>query len=234
MSSAGKIYAAIAKAAAEISPIAKAKRNAQQGFNYRGIDDVMNELSPVLAKHGIFVYPEVVSADRSERQTAKGSSLIYSILTVRYHFAADDGSEVCATVIGEGMDSGDKSSNKAMAVAMKYACLQMFCIPTEDMSDPDSETPPPSAPKDRSEGKPARGDVEEGKRIVARIGEILKTLSSKGEPFYPESVKDMARKIIQTNDIEKVRRHLAMLEEDLKRLMAADLPGDHFESDIPF
>ena len=37
------------------------------------------------------------------------------------------------------MDSGDKSTNKAMAVAHKYALLQTFCIPTEEIKDPDHE-----------------------------------------------------------------------------------------------
>ncbi|MFS0844210.1 MAG: ERF family protein [Roseburia hominis] len=30
------------------------------------------------------------------------------------------------------MDSGDKATNKAMSVAFKYACFQVFCIPTEE------------------------------------------------------------------------------------------------------
>ena len=45
------------------------------------------------------------------------------------------------------MDSADKASNKAMSVAFKYACFQVFCIPTEEMVDPDSETPPQSSQK---------------------------------------------------------------------------------------
>ena len=42
------------------------------------------------------------------------------------------------------MDSGDKASNKALSIAFKYACFQVFCIPTEEMKDPDAETPPDS------------------------------------------------------------------------------------------
>ena len=38
------------------------------------------------------------------------------------------------------MDSGDKATNKAMAVAFKYACFQIFCIPTEEMQDPDADS----------------------------------------------------------------------------------------------
>ena len=138
-----KIYKAIPAIIDEIGHIGKEMRNLQQGFFFRGIDQVMNTMKPLLAKHGIFIVPEVIDRQREERVTKGGSSLLYSILTVRYHFVADDGSDVTAVVVGEGMDSGDKSSNKAMAVAFKYACFQVFCIPTEEMalSDPDTETP---------------------------------------------------------------------------------------------
>ena len=56
-----------------------------------------------------------------------------------YRFVATDGSQVSCVVEGEGMDSGDKASNKAMAVAHKYALLQVLMIPTEEQKDPDAE-----------------------------------------------------------------------------------------------
>lgn len=148
-----KIYSAIAAAMNDIGAIGKNKRNAQQGFQYRGIDDVMNALYPILSKHGLFIAPEVMEHTREERTTKSGGNLIYSILKIRYTLYADDGSSVSATVIGEGMDSADKSSNKAMSVGMKYALFQLFCIPTEEMVDPDAETPPESTPK-KQEDKP--------------------------------------------------------------------------------
>ena len=142
----GKIYGAIAAAMGEIGAITKSKRNAQQGFQYRGIDDVMNALYPVLSRHGLFIAPEVLEHTREERTTKNGGNLIYSILKIRYTMYAEDGSSVSTVVVGEGMDSADKSSNKAMSVGMKYAMFQLFCIPTEEMIDPDAETPPESTP----------------------------------------------------------------------------------------
>ena len=144
------IYEAIADIMKQGYAIGKDKRNPQQGYQYRGIDDVMNTFQPLMAEHGIFVVPEVLDASREERVTEKGKTLIYSILRVKYTFFASDGTSVCAVVIGEGMDSGDKASNKAMAVAMKYAMFQVFCIPTEEMrrADPDGETPEPSTKKE--------------------------------------------------------------------------------------
>jgi hypothetical protein len=143
-----KIYTAIPAIMGEIGHIAKDKKNQQQGFMFRGIDQVMNTMKPLLAKHGVFIVPEVVDTQRSERTTKSGGNLIYTIHKIKYHFVASDGSEVCATVVGEGMDSADKSSNKAMAVAFKYACFQVFCIPTEEMAkdDPDGYSPESSVP----------------------------------------------------------------------------------------
>ena len=138
------IYEAIADIMKEGYAITKSKKNPQQGFMYRGIDDVMNTFQPLMAERGIFVVPEVIGSTREERQTKNGTNLLYSVLTIRYTFYASDGSNVSATVIGEGMDSGDKASNKAMAVAMKYAMFQVFCIPTEEMPDPDAEVMPES------------------------------------------------------------------------------------------
>lgn len=135
------IYKAISKVMAEIGSIGKEKTNKQQGFKYRGIDDVMNALSPALIHNGIFVVPELLDHTREERTSTKGGNLIYSVCKIRYTFYAEDGSCVKAVVIGEGMDSGDKATNKAMSIAFKYACFQVFCIPTEEMKDPDGESP---------------------------------------------------------------------------------------------
>ena len=137
------IYAALNAIMNDIGSIGKERQNQQQHFMFRGIDQVMNTLKPLLAKHQVNIIPEVVDMKREERRTGSGGTLMYSILTVKHHFVATDGSEVVSTTIGEGMDSGDKASNKAMSIAFKYACFQVFCIPTEEMAkeDPDLNTP---------------------------------------------------------------------------------------------
>lgn len=134
------IFDAINKVMQEVGAIGKDSKNQQQGFKYRGIDAVMNALNPVMVKYGVFVVPTVLEQTREERTTGKGGLLIYSILKVRFRFYTKDGSYVETTVIGEGMDAGDKASNKAMSVALKYAAFQVFMIPTEElMDDPDKE-----------------------------------------------------------------------------------------------
>jgi hypothetical protein len=137
-----KVYSAIASVMSDLSKIGigKEKKNSQQGFMYRGVDDVMNALAPIISKHGLVILPRVVKRDVIERQSKSGGALFYVTLDMEFDFvAAEDGSKhVVGPIVGEAMDSGDKASNKAMSVAYKYACFQAFCIPTE-AEDPDSQ-----------------------------------------------------------------------------------------------
>jgi len=142
----------------------------------------MNTFYPLLAQHKVFVVPEVLEQTREERQTTKGGNLIYSILRLKYTFYAEDGSSVSAVVVGEGMDSGDKASNKAMAVGMKYAMFQVFCIPTEEMVDPDATAPEPSVPKEEKP-QPRYYCADCKKPVEARVDKETGAVKQTAEEF---------------------------------------------------
>ena len=145
-----KVYKAINNVQkALLGGIGKNQKNAQQGFKFRGIDDVYNALAPALAENGLVVLPEVLEREVIERQTRNGGVLFYVTLKVNYHFcSSEDGSKHTVCAYGEAMDSGDKATNKAMSAAYKYACFQTFCIPTENV-DADSETHKPISLEDQ-------------------------------------------------------------------------------------
>lgn len=134
-----KIYAAIAGVINDIGTVSKDKVNKQQGFKYRSIDDVYSVLNPALAKNRVFILPEILNESREIKTTAKGTQMICVILDMKYTIYAEDGSHIQTTLKGEAMDTGDKAINKAMAIAYKYLCFQLFCIPVEDMADPDAD-----------------------------------------------------------------------------------------------
>lgn len=136
-----KIYAAIAGVIADCGIVGKDKVNKQQGFKYRSVDDVFNALHPALAKNKVVIIPTVVERQCEEvGKTKNGTAILKVICKVKYDICAEDGSCVTSIIYGEGMDMGDKATNKAMAIAYKYLCFQVFCIPTEEMSDPDGES----------------------------------------------------------------------------------------------
>lgn len=139
----GKIYRQIAAIMADVGIVRKAKQSETgQRFYYRGLEDAINALSPVMAKYKVFTAPEVLDIRREDFLTNKNVKYNLVVLTVRFTFYADDGSNVSAVTVGEAMDSGDKASGKALSNALKYALYQVFCIPTQDHGDAD----PPQAP----------------------------------------------------------------------------------------
>ena len=156
---ANDIYSLIGKAMKKVGAIGKdavaTDKNGRMQYKFRGIDAVYNALNPVMSELGLFVCPEIIDQKREERTTTSGGVLKYAILTIKFTMFAPDGSSVSCTVVGEGMDSGDKASNKAMSVAMKYAMFQLFMIPTEEMVDPDGEVHNDLTPK-KPETKPGQ------------------------------------------------------------------------------
>lgn len=130
----------------EIGVVEKSQRNTQQGFKFRGIDNFLNSLYPSLIKHKVFMVPRCLNEQHEIKNVLRNNGKEgvdkHVHLLMEYDFFAEDGSFVTVGPIpSEGLDSGDKSTNKALSAALKYALIQTFCIPTEDMTDGDLESP---------------------------------------------------------------------------------------------
>ena len=215
------IYKQIIEVMADSNAIGKDRRNQQQGFQFRGIDDVMNELHSSLAKCGVFVLPKVLEETRTTGKTSRGGDMFYTRLKINFGFYAEDGSHVDAVVIGEAMDTGDKASNKALSIGLKYAMLQVFCIPTEDDKDPDAVSPQPAAgtmqQQPQQKKTPAKFDFEPkgGETTPAEKKEIGGLLSTKypngGAVFSKDEAKkysDMRKDYTAREVIETIKRDL--------------------------
>jgi len=126
------VYRAILAVAADMARegIGKTRQNVQQGYKFRGIDEVLNALAPSLVAHGLVILPRCIGRVVTERATKTGGILIYVVVEAEFDFVAiSDGSKHTVKTYGEAMDSGDKATNKAMSAAYKYAAFQAFCIP---------------------------------------------------------------------------------------------------------
>ncbi|TWF38832.1 ERF superfamily protein [Chitinophaga polysaccharea] len=134
------IHKAIAGIMKGVDFIKKDRKNAAQGYNFRGIDDMYNALHGLFADAGVFISSEITNTRREERTNTKGTLLIWTIVDACFTFYAEDGSFVKTTMVGEAMDSGDKGCNKAMSAALKYALMQMLLIPTEESKDTEDDT----------------------------------------------------------------------------------------------
>lgn len=153
----GEIYAALAAIQGEVGVVGKTRKNPQQGYNFRGIDDVMAAVQEIQTKHGVVCVPRVVEREREMVPTKSGGTMASVRLVIDHHFYAKDGSSVVCTTLGEAMDSGDKASNKAMSAALKYALVETYMIPTHE-ADRDTEEQSPvmaAKPKAATPARPA-------------------------------------------------------------------------------
>lgn len=141
------VYIAISAVMSDMATngIAKGRQNKAQGFAFRGIDDVYAALSRSMVTHKLMMLPRAISHKHDVRVTSSGNNQYIAIMDMEFDLvSAEDGSKHTIRTWGEAQDSGDKSTNKAMSAAFKYAAFQAFCIPVEGDNDADAHTPEPT------------------------------------------------------------------------------------------
>jgi hypothetical protein len=143
--------------------VSKQRRNTQQGYMFRGIDDVLNALSSLYAKYKVVVVPSYSNRVITEKAAKNGGVIFSVVVEGRYRIIHADGTEIVAgPFIGEAMDSADKATNKAMSAAYKYFAIQTFAIPTEGDNDADAHTPAVIASPPKAADESALSDTIEG------------------------------------------------------------------------
>jgi len=152
------------------SGLAKEGANTFDGYNFSGIDQVYNNLGPLLAEHKLLILPQVLERSEQVYQNAKGTQMVRTVIRVRFVCKSVDceGEEHIET-FGEAADRSDKSTNKAMSAAMKYAMINAFCIPIVpgSVDDADTETPVPD-----QDPMPTAGSMEYGGGVQGAINEL--------------------------------------------------------------
>lgn len=119
--------------------ISKDQENKFDNYKFRGIDDVLNAMSPILSKFGLVMVPSTASCNVQQVSTSQGKLTNHATVFVDYTFYDQYGDSITHRAVGEAMDRGDKSVNKALSAAFKYFLFQAFCIPLQGQ-DADSES----------------------------------------------------------------------------------------------
>ena len=181
---AGLIFELIPKIMGELGPIGKDKENKEQHFKYRSIDQFYNAANPLFAKHGIFTVPEIIEREAKEYTTKSGTIWEKTVLRIKYTAYANDGSSIWGTVSGAGSDPGDKGDNKAMAIGHKYFLMQVLCVATEDLEDPDEHIP-----EERVKPEPTEWEKLYNE-FTALMTDLTQDLDTKGKQVaYADTVK---------------------------------------------
>ena len=195
----------------DVQAIRKDSRNAQQGFNFRGIDAVMNAVGPALREHGVTIVPNSVEAKHRDFTTAKGTIMHEAIVTVGYSVIGPDGEGFTGQSVGEAADAGDKATSKAMSVAYRTFLLQALTIPTDE-PDPDEMVTDRGAPDPHAEQ-----GWDSAEQREAEFG----VLAARAKALHDDNpAKDSMRSWLKSNGInpktltsDQANTWLASLEE---------------------
>lgn len=140
LSSGKLIYKKMLDVKKDFSAVSKDQKNTFQGFKFRGIDQFINALKPILDKHGVGLTTQLQQSSEEYKTNDKGKTSKNVRIVMGYTFFAEDGSTMTSSMPAEGIDTSDKATNKALSAAFKYMLIQTFAVPTEDMAIPDSES----------------------------------------------------------------------------------------------
>src|SRR5690349_22863095 len=126
------VHVAWSKVMADVQWIDKNRKTTEGArYNYRGIDDVKNVVSPILRKHGVIVMPVKVEPAFEVIRTSAGKAMNFCRATVSYVVIGPRGDQLpVATTVGEAFDSGDKAATKAQSVAERIFYVTALSIPT--------------------------------------------------------------------------------------------------------
>jgi hypothetical protein len=131
-----KIYSALAKAKKDVDAIGKNRKNAAQGYNFRGIDDAMDALAPLLADHGLTIVCDAINHLSSEAIISKGGGNGWRVVNnYSFRIYAEDGSFIQGQADGEAIDYGDKCTTKAQSVALREFLFKTFMVPFHTVDD---------------------------------------------------------------------------------------------------
>ena len=162
------IYQRMAAITAEIATVGKNKTvSTGNGGSFKAVTerDVLDAVKPVEDKHGVFSYPfsrEIVSSDWMEQENKYGKKLLNFIrVQTIYRFVNVDAPDEFVDVVswGDGIDSGDKATGKAMTYSDKYALMKVYKISTGD--DPDQEASGTYSRASKAKAAPAQTPSDE-------------------------------------------------------------------------
>lgn len=173
----------LAEVMGEVERIAKNGRNINHNYDYATEADITAAVREHMSKRHLMLMPNVEKTEwETLGATKSGAPRKLCTLTVKFTLVdGDSGEERSFIILGQGEDTGDKATYKAMTGALKYALLKLFMIPTGDDPENDSEhryTPGQEnkpTPAERASNSPPPSDspaVPFGKMKGKRLCEI--------------------------------------------------------------
>ena len=195
-----QVLAAINKVMQEVGYV---KKTTTQNLPYSFASEAMliQALRPAMVEAGLVLWVSHVETSADEQFTNKKGTIMTRVKTTAKlrigHAKSGQWIEVASQ--GEGIDSGDKATPKALTGFYKYALRETFLIETGD--DPDFS---PSLEQERGDTKANGRPVEfAGNEAIGSYAELLKKAKDAGITLPKDLVIDFSSPV----PLDKLRDH---------------------------
>lgn len=166
------IFQKINMISSEVGKIEKTGRNTNQNYNFIEQAVVVSIIKGLLDEHGVSIIPSV--DDHQVISKEKGAKIIVHLTFTVVNTDNVEDRLICHWV-GEGDDSLDKGTTKALTSAQKYFYMKLFNI--SDKDDPDAE------------GKDLGKMKTEKPTVVAKTTEKSEAPQTEGKPATESQLK---------------------------------------------
>lgn len=135
------IIAKIARIIGKLGAISKSKKQGSKlEYGYQSIDEVINELNPLMSEEGIVPSVKIIQKAVSEFQITDKYDNVKNVtkadIDVRVIFS-DGFTQHETEESAIKIDYSDKAVTQAISMCYKYALIRVFLIKTKDNLDPD-------------------------------------------------------------------------------------------------
>lgn len=204
----------------ELGVITKAGENSHFKYAYFTEAQIVGELRLKLAAKHVLILPSVVSAERGEVRSKKDEiQQLVSMTTEHIVMDAETREQFVLRSYGQGLDPGDKASNKAFTGANKFFLMKLFMV-SDAESDAESD---PTTDKTMGAGAKPKDAPDKHDRYAA---------PEKPEPAAVASDLEQLKAFLKTEKIPqtfvlKIARdtHLADWEDTIEEV-AEHKPGN--------
>lgn len=182
------VHVAWSRVMATVRAVGKVESGTGIAYKFRGVDTALNVFGPACRLHGVLVLPVDIDPSYRDTKTSTGKPTRECTVKVTYRIVGPAGDALEVQSAGEALDSGDKGTAQALAVALRTLLFHAGLVPTQDL-DPDrsqlerGEAPVRPATDYRDEAL----DPRTSRQRMHQIHHELKTLGRMGELVMNET-----------------------------------------------
>ena len=204
-----KVAAAVNAVMADVTKLKYSGHNNHGGYDFATIDDFLEGLRPLCAKHGLIISQDEENFELRQTQNKKGEAVTWLVVTFRYTLAHSSGETWGwrpARTIMVNASMGPQSFGSAQSYSLKQYMRSLFQIAT---GEPDIDTDTDRDP---------RQDFDREKQEDLMAERAAKLMRGKGRARVFALIDQFGEEVYQTENVDDYAERLSALLEKMPNL----------------